>query len=70
MYYNYEVRQFVPTLQRLDSFFDLVFPNDHNRIFNPTTADPFSTSGHNRIHFENPLATSQRERIGDIHDFK
>ena len=72
MYYNHGLRQFVPTPTRLDSFLDLVFSNDHNCIFNPRTADPFSTSDHNQVHFEIPLAmpTSQRERIGVIHDFK
>jgi hypothetical protein len=70
MYYKHGLRQVVSTQTRLDSFLDSVFSNDHNCIFNPRTADPFSTCDRNRVYFQNPLATLQRERIGISYDFK
>jgi hypothetical protein len=60
LYYNYDLHQFVSTPTRLDSLLDLVFCNDHNCVFNPRSVDPFSTSDHNQVRFDIPLATAQK----------
>jgi hypothetical protein len=70
LYYNRGLRQFVSAPMRLDSTLDLVFCNDHKCILNPRTAAPFSTSDHDQLRLDKPLATSQRERICVGHNFK
>jgi hypothetical protein len=70
LYYNRGLQQFVSMPTRLDNILDLVFCNDYNCIFNPRTAEPFSTSDYNRVCLELPLVTSQRERTYTVHNSK